>query len=260
MSSPTQLKLDGPNVIDGRIRRRYLIPYLIQVFISILPGIAAGFWWFDPSVPYSARLLLPDNWIYWALTPLAAFIAYYMMLIWSCIVARVRLGWLKLLHPIKEGIFLRHPKDKDYKYWCLRNYARLFPGWLAATVPFPWLKVFCNYIMMGVKVGKRCLLNVGWVSQELIEIGNDVKVHQSACVLSWYFEGEKLFLKKVVLEDGVIVGAKSVIYPGCILRKGVVVSACSFMMPMSETEPNCTYFGTPVKLVKRDTEYFKTEN
>jgi serine acetyltransferase len=179
------------------------------------------------------------------------------MLIWSCLIARIRLGWLKLLHPIKEGIFLRHPKDKDYKYWCLRNYARLFPGWLAATVPFPWLKTFCNYTLMGQKVGKRCLLNVGWVSQELMEIGNDVKIHQTATVTSWAFEGEKLLLKKVVLEDNVIVGAKTVVYPGCILKKGVVISGSSFVLPMTETEPGCTYFGTPIKLIRRDTDYFK---
>lgn len=55
--------------------------------------------------------------------------------------------------------------------------------------------------------------------------------------------------KKIVLEKFVIVGANSVIFPGCLLKEGTAVGACSLLN--KNTKPWSVYYGTPAKFKKK---------
>ena len=54
---------------------------------------------------------------------------------------------------------------------------------------------------------------------------------------------------KVLLEKFVIIGANSVIFPGCVLKEGSAIGACSLVN--RDTEPWGIYYGTPAKFKKK---------
>lgn len=55
--------------------------------------------------------------------------------------------------------------------------------------------------------------------------------------------------KKVLLEKHVIIGANSVIFPGCILKEGSSIGACSLVK--KDTKAWGVYYGIPAKFKKK---------
>jgi hypothetical protein len=254
MSAPTSIKLANPNFLDAKVRRRYFVSYLLQIWVSAVPFFLTLAWWFVPaaweSFPAARDLWPMPTWIHAALTPFAFLAAFYGTLLWSLAVARVRLGYLKLRCRPREGVFFRDIRDRDYRYWNLRNYARLFPSWLAASVPWAWGKAFFAMRALGATVGKGCVVWDCWVSQEFIEIGDNVKIGQGSCVLSWWLEGEHMVVKKVVLGDNVVVGPRVTLMPGNVVGANTIVSASSVSRPFLELEPDSVYGGIDMHKIR----------
>lgn len=55
--------------------------------------------------------------------------------------------------------------------------------------------------------------------------------------------------KKVLLEKHVIIGANSVIFPGCVLKEGSSIGACSLVK--KDTKAWCVYYGIPARFKKK---------
>lgn len=128
--------------------------------------------------------------------------------------------------------------------------------------------------LFGAKVGKRVLikpsvnikypwlLNIGddvWIGEKvwidnlgLVTIGNNVCISQGALLLTGNHNYKKvlfdLIVSKIVLEDGVWVGAKSVVCPGVTCKTHSVLAVSS--VATSDLEAYGIYQGTPAQKIK----------
>ena len=62
MSSPTSIKLAPPAYTDPRIRRKYIISYIIQIWLSCLPAAFLLYWFYyaelEEFIPFSSHTTL----------------------------------------------------------------------------------------------------------------------------------------------------------------------------------------------------------
>ena len=69
-------------------------------------------------------------------------------------------------------------------------------------------------------------------------------------VLSFGIEGDKFLLRMISIESNTVVGAKSVLLPGTIMKQGAKLSAHSYTNYNQILENNSIYIGHPAKLKK----------
>ena len=144
MSVPNTMRV-GPFTPTVLVRKRYLIFYFLLIWASIIP-------------------LLLELWLYWQLLwsytrpvhfytylPLLAFLMYVTIVFSAIFFAKILLVLVNAFHKPREGVFLRIPADKDYRYWSLRNTIKRWPVWLAHRFPFPGILDNICFKMFGVK-------------------------------------------------------------------------------------------------------------
>lgn len=111
-----------------------------------------------------------------------------------------------------------------------------------------------------VHITPMCLIGAGStniVIEDYCTLAYGVKIFsQTDDYLDGYMTGSTVdrdlkrdICKKIVLEKFVIVGANSVIFPGCLLKEGTAVGACSLLN--KNTKPWSVYYGTPAKFKKK---------
>ena len=270
MSSPTSVKLAPPLYVDPRVRRRSFFGYLIQIWISLIPGSYLLYWFFYDYILEFSHFSTGEmhfsfkNWIeqYWLMPsyvlfliiPIIILFIYIITVIWTALITKMILIWLKILRRPKEGVFYRSLKDKDYVYWNKRNFAKMFLFWLLHSIPLPFLKKFFTFNFLDVRIGKNSVVNDCWISSEFVKIGKNVTLGQSVCIYSFQFQGDKLLVAKVDISDEVFIGPQVVIFPGTKIQKGVEIDGGSFSHPFTEYEENGVYHGTPVKLIRTKKE------
>lgn len=104
-----------------------------------------------------------------------------------------------------------------------------------------------------VVVGDRCLLNVGatLVSQELIEIGNDVAIADDAYVIDSNFhglEGGPIRTQPVRIKSGAWIGARSIVLPGITIGERAVVGAGSVVT--KDVPADTLVAGNPASVIR----------
>ncbi|MCF2140811.1 MAG: hypothetical protein K9W44_12215 [Candidatus Lokiarchaeota archaeon] len=265
MSSPTSTKLTPPIYVDPRIRRRFIWLYLIQIWISLIPAAFLLFWilypWFIqilpsilnfPEISWTLPNLLKKWWQYptWVAViflPILLGLVYVITVIWSACVTKILHILLNKLHPPKEGVFYRHPKDKDYLFWNLRNLTRIFLFWLNYSSPFIFFKKKFTFSFFGVRIGKNSEINHTWISPEFIEIGNNVIIGQSAAIYSYLIQGDKILVAKTIIEDNVQIGPQVILLPGTHVKERTIIDGGSFSHPFTIMEENSVYSGCPTE-------------
>ncbi|MHA1720305.1 MAG: acyltransferase [Promethearchaeota archaeon] len=270
MSSPTSVKLAPPAYVDPRVRRKHIIEYIIQIWLSCLPAAFLLYWFFyaelESFLPFSSHETLGasfsfrgmiSNWgwdipglIFSILIPFILIAIYIITVVWAALITKFYIFILNLNHKPIEGVFYRSLDDKDYVYWNRRNLSRIFLHWLLFSVPFTFLKKTFAYRIFGIKIGKHTDMNHCWVSPEFMEIGDNVKIGQAAGIYSFQFEGDKLLVAKVIIKDDVLIGPQAVIFPGTKVNDGVTIDGGCFADPFTEYESNGVYHGTPAKLIR----------
>lgn len=162
--------------------------------------------------------------------------------------------------------------NRNYKP-CGKLYAIL---WLLVNIvffknpfPIPYKLKAAILKIFGCKIGSNAvikpsvsikypkLLTIGdnvWVGEGVwidnladVTIGNNVCISQDAYLLTGSHDYKKtsfdLIVKPIVIEDGVWVGAKSVVCPGVRCGTHSVLSVCS--VAVSDMEPYSIYQGNP---------------
>ncbi len=121
--------------------------------------------------------------------------------------------------------------------------------------PLPLLKLY------GFKCGKGASLaiNTELVDPNLIIFGDNCRLGFNALVSSHIIEGKYLVRKKVVFEDNVEIGARTIVAPGAYIEENVIVGAMSFVPKNVHLKKNAIYCGVPVRKI-RDIEPKKEEN
>ncbi len=244
MSVPNTMRV-GPFISQVLVKKRYLIFYFLLIWISIIP-------------------LLLEFWVYWRLLwdydrpvhfytflPLLFFGMYVSIVFFSIFFAKILLFIINAIHKPREGIFLRIPEDKDYRYWSLRNTIKRWPIWLAHKFPFPFLDNIC-FKAFGVKTKFSNSLFEGWVDTEFIEFGKDVVVGQGAIVQSAVIIGNLLIIRKTVIEDNVRIGSHAIVMPGTHIGKNSILAANSVTTVGQILEKKWVYVGIPAKQFKKN--------
>ncbi|MHA1291747.1 MAG: acyltransferase [Promethearchaeota archaeon] len=243
MSVPTSMRV-GPFNPTVLIKKRYLIFYIFLVWISVIP-ILLEFWWYWNFLYYWKPIH------FFIFLPLLCFLAYITMVFTSLIFAKLLLIIVNKIHKPKEGIFLRDPSDKDYRYWNIRNIIKRWPIWLSHKFPFPFLDNLC-FKMFGVKTKFSNSLFEGWVDTEFIEFGENVVVGQASHVQSTLIIGNLLIIKKTIIEDNVRIGTHAIVMPGTHIRKNCVLGSWSCTTVEQELEENWIYVGVPAHKFKKN--------
>ncbi len=186
-------------------------------------------------------------WFYFLFLPLNAMILIYLLQFSANFFSVLILTIINLIHKPKEGKFKRDPKNKEYFYWNLRNIVKKWPLFIVASNPFPWFKNRFTLRFFGVKIGKKCLCDNCWISSEFVSIGENCIIGTSSLLLTFGIEAENFILKKIIIEDNVIIGAKCMLMPGTIVKKNTKLSAYSSTKYDHILEENQTYEGIPSK-------------
>ena len=244
MSVPTSLRV-GPFTPTVLVKKRYLIFYIALIWVSIIPPMLEFWfywqWLWDPIRPIHFYIYLP----------FLMFFMYLTMFFTSLLFAKIFLVIVNAVHKPKDGVFLRDPSDRDYRYWSLRNTIKRWPVWLAHKFPFPFLDNLC-FKAFGVRTTLTNSLFEGWVDVEFIDFGANVVVGQGSIVQSAVIVGNLLIIRKTVIEDNVRIGAHAIVMPGTHIGKNSVLAANSVTIVKQELEDGWIYLGCPAKKFKRN--------
>ncbi len=252
MSVPSSLKV-GPNTTLILAKKRYLIFYIFLIWISIFT-IQFEFWLYWNWL-YGPTLTEPKVFIHFLLLlPFLVFVMYLTSILVSLFFAKVILVIINLIHKPREGVFLRHHSDKDYRYWSLRSTIKKWPLWLSHKFPFPFMNNICSK-MFGIKTNYSNSLFEGWVDTEFIEFGKNIVVGQGAIVQSSVIFGNLFIIRKTIIEDNVMIGTQSVVMPGTYMKKNCILGGHSMTTVGQELEENWIYLGAPAKKFKKNVFY-----
>ncbi|MHA1191983.1 MAG: acyltransferase [Promethearchaeota archaeon] len=243
MFQPVSLKGDSPTPIDENIRKKFISLYLLIIILSFIPVSIMEYY----IILYLWRT--PFYLIFVLLFPLNLVIMIYLLQFSAIIVSFLLLKIVNLIHAPKEGIFNRNVKDKDYYFWNLRNIIKKWALFVAASNPFPWLKNRFTLRFFGVKIGKHTLCDNTWISSEFVNIGKNVILGMNSTILTFGIEQDKFILKRILIEDGALIGAKCVLLPGTIVEKKAKLGAHSYSEYNSILEKDSLYKGHPAKIV-----------
>jgi acetyltransferase-like isoleucine patch superfamily enzyme len=245
MSVPNTMRV-GPFTPTVLVKKRYLIFYFFLIWISIIP-------------------ILLEFWVYWQFLwdyvrpvhfytylPLLCVLMYVTLVFSGILFAKILLVIVNAIHKPREGTFLRHPSDKDYRYWSIRNTIKRWPVWLAHRFPFPGILDNICFKMFGVKTKISNSLFEGWVDTEFIDFGKDVVVGQGAIVQSAVIIGNLLIIRKTVIEDDVRIGSHAIVMPGTKIGHNCILAANSVTTVGQILERGWIYVGIPAKKFKRN--------
>jgi carbonic anhydrase/acetyltransferase-like protein (isoleucine patch superfamily) len=174
----------------------------------------------------------------------------HLLQISALFISKLCLIIANLFHKPVEGEFSRSIKNKDYFYWNLRNVIKKWPLFIAASNPFPWFKNRFVLRFFGVKIGKHSICDNCWISSEFVEIGENVIIGMNSVLISFGIEQDMLIIKKIVIGNDVIIGAKCVLLPGTEMKDMAKLSAHSYTSYDSILEEGIVYLGHPAKINK----------
>ena len=242
MFQPASLKGDSPTPIDENLRNKYLILYIIIIILSFIPCIL--FEWVYLVFLWKEGLYLLSIFLF----PFNILVLIHVLQLSAILFSVLFLTVLKLIYPPKEGIFNRNIKDKNYFYWNLRNIIKKWPLFINASNPFPWFKNRFTLRFFGVKIGKNGIHDNSWISSEFVFIGKNVIIGMNSTLLSFGIEQDKFILKKIIIDNDALIGAKCVLLPGTYIKRNAKLSAHSYTNFNDVLEENLIYMGHPAKL------------
>jgi len=167
-------------------------------------------------------------------------------------------SWYRPGHPVKRWLWLFFNilvfKTPLFPFYHLKvSLLRLFGARIgqnviikpSVNIKYPWFLEIGNNVWIGEKV---------WIDNlAKVQIGNNVCLSQRSWLLTgnhdYTSETFDLIVKSIVLEDGVWIGAGSIVCGGCICRDHAVVSVGS--VASGELESGSIYRGNPAVKIKQ---------
>lgn len=244
MSVPTSMKV-GPFTSLVLIKKRDLIYHIFLIWISIIPAALVYWVYWQLLWDYERPLH------FYIFLPLLGFVMYLIVVFTAMVFAKILLILINSIHKPKEGVFLRDPSDKDYRYWGLRNVIKQWPFWLTHRFPFPFLDNLA-FKLFGVKTKFTNSLFEGWVDTEFVEFGNNVVVGQASIIQSTAIVGNLLIIRKTTIDDNVRIGAHCLVMPGTHIGKNCILNTWSATVVGQELEDGWIYLGGPAQKFKKN--------
>ncbi|MFX1280187.1 MAG: hypothetical protein ACFFA3_12280 [Promethearchaeota archaeon] len=243
MSVPSSLNV-GPNTTLTLAKKRYMLFYFILIWVSIFT-IQFEFWLF--WAVYEIEKFIH----FYLFLPLLIFIMYLSAILVSLLFAKFFLVIVNLIHKPREGVFLRHRSDRDYRYWSMRSVIKKWPLWLSHKFPFPFINNICLK-MFGIRTKYSNSLFEGFVDTEFLQFGKNIIVGQSAIIQSAVIVGNLFIIRKTIIEDNTVIGAHSIVMPGTHMNKNSILAGSSMTSVGQELEEDWVYLGAPAKKYKKN--------
>jgi len=139
--------------------------------------------------------------------------------------------------------------DSGFKVFLLRTFgAKIGTGVIikpAVNIKYPWKLIIGNNVWIGEQV---------WLDNlENVEIGNDVCISQGAMLLCGNHNYKKisfdLIVGKIILEEGVWIGAQTVVCPGVVCKSHSLLTVGS--VATQTLEAYTIYQGNPAKAIRK---------
>ncbi|XVF69705.1 hypothetical protein PTKIN_Ptkin11bG0103600 [Pterospermum kingtungense] len=141
-------------------------------------------------------------------------------------------------------IFLRH----RITIACHLRFAKLLSG----------TEAFCVYLrLLGAKVGKHCSIRaINPVSDpELVKIGAGVHLGDFSRIITGFHSRNGLTRKKVEVQDNSVVGSQSLILPGSLVEKDVILGALSVSPEDSVLQSGGVYVGSQTPIMVKNKKH-----
>ncbi|TXT57083.1 MAG: Bacterial transferase hexapeptide (Six repeats) [Promethearchaeota archaeon] len=227
----------------SRINIKFLAVYIPVFWLSGFPVLI---YWYE----YSRDI---GNWILAvSMLPVALITMFYIFLFSCLLFSKLLLVLVNLIHKPKEGVFKAEIGDTDFEFWCLRTELKKLAIQICRNSPLPWIDAIA-YKLFGVNMDFSSHFNDAWVDFDFINLGKRDMVGQGAVVMSSMVVGKYLVIKKIIVDDYVVIGGESAVAPGTIIGRDSVLGACTYTTYNQILEPKWIYFGIPARKLKENT-------
>lgn len=130
------------------------------------------------------------------------------------------------------------------------RYEAPFPGFLVYHIanlpPFCWL---VNRIL-GPKSRSVFVLDPPMPDPDFTEIGRNVTIGWGTSLTAHIHDREGVTIKKIVVEDDVMIGAEVLIYGGVTIKRGAIVFGGAVVPPFTVIGENEAWGGVPARKIK----------
>ncbi|MFX1280774.1 MAG: hypothetical protein ACFFA3_15465 [Promethearchaeota archaeon] len=244
MSYPVSIQ-DGLYTTNALISKKFLVIYISIIWGSLLPIIMEiYFFW----ILVGEYIIL----IYFLL-PFTLCIGYLTLIIGSAYLSKLILHFIKFLHKPRQGVFKKVRTDRDYYFWSLRAVIKKWPIWLANLISVPLIHNFILKVL-GVKTDYSNNISRGQIDTEFIKLGNNLSIGQGCSIKSSMIDGRHLIIKKIVIENNVVIGANSFVAPGTHIGSNTILGTMSRTKINQILEPNAIYIGNPAEKISNPSQ------
>jgi len=224
------------------------IARLIMLFI--IPIIAYGVALFPPIlfIYFLFKILDLSNILHLLFFSIMLVIDYLILIFSTIFSTAFFINTLSLKY--EEGEYGKSLKDKTAFKYAL-YFALYYPTYKLINIfVLPPIKSF--YLsLIGCKIGKNVFLaGEEWIADPcIIEIGDNTMIGGRALITGHLAE-DKLKIKKVKIGKNCLVGGEAFIMPGVIIEDNVVIGAKSLITKGKKLSKGKIYAGIPAKEIK----------
>jgi acetyltransferase-like isoleucine patch superfamily enzyme len=106
------------------------------------------------------------------------------------------------------------------------------------------------YRLLGAKIGKNVIINTTCVYDvHLLEIGDNSVIGGDAAIIGHSAEGKKLIVAPVKIGKNVSIGQYTTVLPGAVIEDGVIIGAMS-LVPKFKRVKKGVWGGVPIRRIK----------
>lgn len=126
-------------------------------------------------------------------------------------------------------------------------WAGIFLGVLAKLPPLePLYRRFFGPHTRSLTMGDTCMI----FDPDLLFAGNNVQFGHDVRIFGHTFDRRGLVIRRVVIEDNVLVGGQTNVGPGVHIGRGAIINAGSWIMPYTQIGPWELWGGSPARKIK----------
>jgi hypothetical protein len=162
---------------------------------------------------------------------------------------------LNLVNPPQQGVFLRDRKNQHFLFFCIRKTIKEYVLTLYNYFPLPWAKILV-FKVFNMDVTNSSSVLDSYVDSNFIKIGKNTILGEGSIILSSVWIGKYLFIKEVEIKDDVTIGNFSIVSPGTVIEKNVILGMGSYTKINQHLEEGWIYTGQPAKKLKRISNNF----
>ena len=152
--------------------------------------------------------------------------------------------------PIPEGEIKTASKEEFYyNVYLLYRLILFYPLIRTKLFPVPLSRPL--YILLGAKLGPNTYSGGTILDPPFTQIGANTIIGEDALIFSHAIEGASLSHQKVIIENNVTIGAKSIIMPGAIIKDGAIIACGSIVTKNTKVLNDEIWAGNPAKKLKK---------